>query len=73
MPACGSGKARYYLWAWLLPVVLFAAAGLLTVLFGQARFDPAMTELIASIKAQSPGIEIPPPETLSAHDVRSRA
>lgn len=58
------GRKKYYLWAWLLFPVLFALAGLLTVLLGQARFDPSMSPLISLLKQQAPGTEIPPVETL---------
>jgi hypothetical protein len=58
------GRKRYYLWAWLLFPILFALAGVLTVLLGQARFDPSMSELLTTFRLQSPNTEIPPVETL---------
>jgi membrane protease YdiL (CAAX protease family) len=58
------GRKRYYLWAWLLFPILFAVAGALTVLLGQARFDPSMSELLATFRLQAPGAEIPPVEAL---------
>ncbi len=33
------GPKRYYLWAWLLPIVLTIMGGLLTLLFGIAKLD----------------------------------
>jgi membrane protease YdiL (CAAX protease family) len=58
------GRKRYYLWAWLLFPILFALAGGLTVLLGQARFDPSMSELLTTFRLQSPNTDIPPVETL---------
>jgi membrane protease YdiL (CAAX protease family) len=58
------GRKRYYLWAWLLFPILFALAGVLTVLLGQARFDPAMSELLTSFKLLAPDAEIPAVEAL---------
>jgi uncharacterized protein len=58
------GRKRYYLWAWLAFPILFALAGVLTVLLGQARFDPSMSELLALLRRQAPNTQIPPVETL---------
>jgi membrane protease YdiL (CAAX protease family) len=58
------GRKRYYIWAWLLFPILFALAGVLTVLLGQARFDPTMSSLLATLRLQAPGADIPPAELL---------
>jgi len=58
------GKKRYYLWAWLLPLILASIAGALTVALGQARYDPTMSEFIATLKTQSPAVQVPAPEVL---------
>lgn len=39
------GPKRYYLWAWLLPIVLAIAALLFTVLVGTGQIDPDLTML----------------------------
>jgi membrane protease YdiL (CAAX protease family) len=45
------GPRRFYLWAWLLPVLLSIAGGLFTLLFGLAKLDTSfsmMREAMAS-------------------------
>jgi membrane protease YdiL (CAAX protease family) len=54
------GKGRYYLAAWLLPVLFGAAAMGLTVWLRQAEFDPYMAELMVRIKLQYGSVELPP-------------
>lgn len=50
------GPKRFYLWAWLLPLLIVILAGLLTVLFGIAEFDKDFTT-IRSAMANAPGAE----------------
>ena len=48
------GPKRFYLWALLLPTALVIVAGLLTVAFGLARFDPGF-QLIRESMKNAPG------------------
>ncbi|HUH96193.1 MAG TPA: CPBP family intramembrane glutamic endopeptidase [Anaerolineales bacterium] len=48
------GPKRFYLWALFLPTLLAIAAGVLTVLFGIARFDPELQLVRGSLK-NAPG------------------
>jgi uncharacterized protein len=48
------GPRRFYLWAWLLPLVIVIFTGLLTVLFGVAEFDRNLTVITESMK-NAPG------------------
>ena len=50
------GPKRFYLWAWFLPVVIAIVSGLLTVLFGIAKFDPNLT-LIRNLMANTAGVQ----------------
>ena len=54
------GRGRYYLAAWLLPVVFGAAAFGLAIWLRQAEFDPWMTELMVQIKTRVPETKLPP-------------
>jgi membrane protease YdiL (CAAX protease family) len=53
------GPKRYYLWAWLLPLVGTLAGMLLTVAFGAARFDPNFSWL--SEQMETTGVKLPVP------------
>ncbi len=48
------GPKRFYLWAWFLPTMLVIVAGILTVLFGIAQFDPTF-QLIRDSMKNAPG------------------
>ena len=50
------GVRRFYLWALFLPTLLVIAAGVLTVLFGIAQFDPEFNLMRASMK-NAPGAQ----------------
>ncbi|UCC69650.1 MAG: CPBP family intramembrane metalloprotease [Armatimonadota bacterium] len=54
------GRGRYYLAAWLLPVVFGAVAFGLAIWLRQAEFDPWMTELMVQIKTRVPETKLPP-------------
>ena len=54
------GKGRYYLAAWLLPILFSAAAMGLTIWLRQAEFDPYMTELMVRIRLQYGSMTLPP-------------
>ncbi len=58
------GHKRYYLWAWLLFPILSVLAGVLTVLLGQARFDPSMSQLLGPLQLQAPTTEAPRVEAI---------
>ena len=58
------GRGRYYLAAWLLPVVFGLAAFGLSIWLRQAEFDPWMTEMMVQIKKRAPEMELPPFERM---------
>lgn len=60
------GAGRWYLVAWLLPPALGAAAMALTVVFGQAEFDPWMTEMAVRMHMVAPNVPMPPVHVLQA-------
>lgn len=53
------GPKRYYLWAWLLPIVLTIMGGLLTLLFGMAKLDMNFTMIRDSAVSVAGGANIP--------------
>ncbi|MDH7485591.1 MAG: CPBP family intramembrane metalloprotease [Anaerolineae bacterium] len=64
------GIRRYYLWAWLLPVLLTLASALLTWLLGAGRLDlsfPQIREALEQAAAQVPGAtqaQLPPVQAI---------
>jgi membrane protease YdiL (CAAX protease family) len=54
------GPKRYYLWAWLLPVVGTLASTALTVIFGLARFDSEFSQLQGMMKEAGKELPVPP-------------
>lgn len=53
------GSKRFYLWAWLLPIVLTIVGGLFTLLFGIAKLDLNFTMIRAAMESAPGGSEIP--------------
>jgi uncharacterized protein len=53
------GPKRYYLWAWLLPIVLTIIGGVLTFLFGIADLDLNFTMIRESMASAASGNSIP--------------
>jgi len=53
------GPKRFYLWAWLLPIVLTIIGGLLTLLFGMAKLDLNFTMIRTMLESAPGGSEIP--------------
>jgi len=53
------GNKRYYLWAWLLPIVLTVIGGLFTLAFGVAKLDLNFTMLNTAMESAAGGGEIP--------------
>ena len=53
------GAKRFYLWAWILPIVLILLTGVLTALFGIAEFDPDFGMIRDAMKS-APGSESVP-------------
>lgn len=49
------GPKRYYLWAWLLPIVLTIIGGLLTLLFGIAKLDLNFTMIREAMASAAGG------------------
>ncbi|RJP53498.1 MAG: CPBP family intramembrane metalloprotease [Anaerolineaceae bacterium] len=53
------GPKRYYLWAWLLPILLTIMGGLLTLLFGIAKLDLNFAMISDSMATVTGGANIP--------------
>ena len=53
------GPKRFYLWAWLLPIVLTIFGGLLTLLFGIAKLDLNFTMIRDAMASAAGGGEVP--------------
>ena len=53
------GPKRFYLWAWLLPVVLTVISGLVTLAFGMAKLDLNFTMLRTAMESATGGAEVP--------------
>lgn len=53
------GPKRYYLWAWLLPILLTIMGGLLTLLFGIAKLDLNFAMISDSMATVAGGANIP--------------
>lgn len=53
------GPKRYYLWAWLLPILLTIMGGLLTLLFGIAKLDLNFAMISDSMASVAGGANIP--------------
>jgi membrane protease YdiL (CAAX protease family) len=60
------GPKRFYVWALLLPTLLVIVAGMLTVVFGIAQFDPTFQVIRESIKNTPGAANIDPRIALSA-------
>jgi hypothetical protein len=52
------GTKRFYLWAWLLPIVLVIIGGLLTLLFGIAKLDLNFTMIRDAMASALKGNEV---------------
>lgn len=53
------GPKRFYLWAWLLPMMLSWGALLLTVLVGTGRFDPTFALVRTGLAAMPADVVVP--------------
>ncbi|MCQ3936812.1 MAG: hypothetical protein DPW18_07160 [Chloroflexi bacterium] len=53
------GPKRFYLWAWLLPIVLTLIGGLFTLLFGIAKLDLNFTMIRTAMESAPGGSEVP--------------
>lgn len=53
------GPRRFYLWAWLLPIVLTIVGGALTLLFGIAKLDLSFTLIRTAMESAPGGSEVP--------------
>lgn len=53
------GPKRFYLWAWLLPIVLVIIGGLLTLLFGVAKLDLNFTMIRDAMASAAKESDVP--------------